>query len=110
MVSFNVIISPKALLQISEYVDYIQYTLLNTQAAKSVWADALDTTTRLESIAGSMEPCKHPKLKEHGYYAILFSAHRYVMLYRIEDKTVYVDAVYHELQDYQNTFAKDLNE
>ena len=70
--------------------------------------DALETANRLESVAGSLEPCGHPKLKEYGYYPIFFSRHRYVMLYRIEGSNAYVDAVYHELQDYQNTFAKDL--
>ena len=31
------------------------------------------------------------------------------MLYRIENATVYVDAIYHQLQDYENTFADELN-
>lgn len=108
MVSYNVIISPKALSQLEEYIDYIQYTLFNNQGARAVWEDALETANRLESVAGSLEPCSHPKLKEYGYYPILFSRHRYVMLYRIDGSTAYVDAVYHELQDYQDTFAKDL--
>lgn len=37
MDSFNVIISPKALSQLNSYIDYLQYTLLNDQAAYSVW-------------------------------------------------------------------------
>lgn len=41
MDSYDVIISPKALLQLDKYIDYIQYTLLNEQAAKSVWQDAI---------------------------------------------------------------------
>jgi hypothetical protein len=43
MDSFNVIISPKALSQLNSYIDYLQYTLLNDQAAYSVWQDALET-------------------------------------------------------------------
>jgi hypothetical protein len=31
------------------------------------------------------------------------------MLYRVEGTTAYVDAVYHQLQDYENTFADELN-
>ena len=46
MDSFKVIISPKALAQLNDYIDYIQYTLLNPQAAKSVWEDAIGTTER----------------------------------------------------------------
>ena len=108
MVSYKVITTPKALSQLNSYIDYIQFTLLNNQAAEAVWEDAVETVERLETVAGIHEPCKHPKLKAYGYYPILFSRHRYVMLYRTEDNTVYVDAVYHELQDYESTFSKDL--
>ena len=37
MDSFEVIVSPEALEQLESYIDYLQYTLFNTQAAKSVW-------------------------------------------------------------------------
>ncbi len=30
------------------------------------------------------------------------------MLYRIEGTTAYVDAIYHQLQDYENIFADEL--
>ena len=79
MVSYNVVISPKALSQLNDYIDYIQYTLFNSQAAEAVWSDALETTVRLETIAGSLQPCSHPKLKEYGYYPILFTDHNDVI-------------------------------
>lgn len=109
MDSYNVTISPKALSQLSSYIDYIQYTLLNDQAARSVWQDALETRDRLSMTAGSLKYCAHPLLKEHGYRAIHFKQHRYTMLYRVEGADVYVDAVYHQLQDYENIFADELN-
>ena len=31
-----------------------------------------------------------------------FQKYRYFMLYRIEDDVVYVDDIFHELQDYEN--------
>lgn len=31
-----------------------------------------------------------------------FLNHRYFMLYRIEDHVVFVDNIFHELQDYEN--------
>lgn len=110
MDSYNVIISPKALAQLESYIDYLQYTLLNDQAARSVWQDARETQTRLSSVAGSLRYCTHPKLREEGYRAINFQRHRYLMLYRTEGTTAYVDAIYHQLQDYENTFADELNE
>lgn len=109
MDSFNVIISPKALFQLNSYIDYLQYTLLNDQAARNVWQDALETRKRLSEAAGSLDFCTHPLLKKNGYHIIHFLRHRYLMLYRIEGRTVYVDAIYHQLQDYENIFADDLN-
>lgn len=108
MVSYNVITSPKALQQLESYIDYIQYTLFNNEAADSVWQDALNTVTELENVAGSLLPCKHPKLKKLGYHPMFFLAHQYVMLYRLEGTTVFVDGIYHQLQDYENLFAKDI--
>ncbi len=110
MVSFNVIISPKALSQLNSYIDYLQYTLLNDQAAYNVWQDALETRSQLSRVAGSLKLCTHPQLKKHGYRAISFMRHRYLMLYRIDGTTVYVDAIYHQLQDYENTFANELEQ
>ena len=37
-----------------------------------------------------------------GYHRINFLSHRYFMLYRIENNTVYVDNIFHELQDYES--------
>lgn len=108
MDSFDVIISPKALSQLNDYIDYLQYTLLNDQAANDVWQDALETRDQLSKVAGSLKLCTHPQLKKHEYHIIHFMRHRYIMLYRIENTTAYVDAIYHQLQDYENTFADEL--
>ena len=91
------IISPKALTQLNDYIDYIQYTLLNEQAAYNVWQDALETREQLSKVVGSLKLCAHPQLRKHGYHIIHFLRHRYLMLYRIEGTTAYVDAIYHQL-------------
>ena len=109
MDSYNVIISPKALSQLNSYIDYIQYTLLNVQAALSVWKDAMETRNRLSTMAESLKLCAHPQLKNLGYHAIHFKNHRYIMLYRIDGADVFVDAIYHQLQDYENNFVNEEN-
>ncbi len=105
---FDVIVTPKALSQLDDYISYIQYTLMSEQAAKAVWEDAVDTTIELEKVAGSLKPCDNEDLAMLGYHKINFMRHRYLMLYRIDGKTVYVDAIYHQLQDYENTFLESL--
>lgn len=109
MVSYKVIISPKALRMLEDYIDYIQYELHNENAVRSVWEDTLETVNALETIAGSLHKCINAELNRLGYYKINFKYHRYVMLYRIENKTVYIDAIYHSLQDYENIFLDELS-
>lgn len=106
---YEVIISPKALSQLDNYIDYIHYTLFNFQAARSVWQDAMKTCDTLATAAGSLKFCSHPQLKQLGYHSITFHQHKYIMLYRLNGKTAYVDAIYHQMQDYENLFAKELH-
>ena len=109
MVLYDVVISPGALLQLNAYIDYIQYTLLNPQAAARVWQDALETRERLTAAAGSLALCVNPELRRLGYRCIGFNRHKYVMLYRVDGTTVYVDAIYHMQQDYEHTFADEIH-
>ena len=53
--------------------------------------------------AGSLKLCDNPRLESLGYHRINFQKHRYFMLYRIENGVVFVDDIFHELQDYENT-------
>ena len=108
MVSYKVIVSPKALAQLDDYVSYVHYTLLNPIAAKSMLNDAKKTRKTLSTVAGSLKPCDHPKLRELGYHALKFEKHDYAMLYRVDGETAYVDGIYHMMQDYENLFASEL--
>lgn len=87
-------------------MDYIVYTLFNDAAAKSVLADARETREALSKVASSLRYCEHPELRKREIRAIFFRRHQYVMLYRIEGTIVFVEAVYHQKQDYENVFSK----
>ena len=60
------------------------------------------TTKKLKYVADSLKVCDNPRLQSLGYRRINFQQHRYFMLYRIENVVVYVDDIFHELQDYEN--------
>lgn len=108
---YDVIISPNALSQLDSYIGYIQYTLLNSQAAYNVWLDAMETRDRLTSTAGSLKPCSHPPAEAARISLCHLSpAQIYHVLYRLDGKTAYVEAIYHQLQDYENLFAKELTD
>ena len=105
MDSYKIQIAPHALQQLNQYVDYIQFTLLNSQAADSVYQDALETIDVLSLSAGSLEFCKSKKLRDLGFRHIKFQKHDYVMIYDTEGNTARIKAIYHELQDYENVFS-----
>ena len=57
---------------------------------------------RFTHVAGSLKLCENPRLRMHGYRRINFLNHRYFMMYRIVENIVFVDNIFHELQDYEN--------
>ena len=59
------------------------------------------TIETLRRVAGSLKYCDNPKLRQLEYRRINFLNHRYFILYRIVDSVVFVDNIFHELQDYE---------
>ncbi len=107
MDTFEVIISPEAKSQLSDYISYIRCSLMNEVAARSVYDDAIETGKRLSLVAGSLAYCKDERLRDLGYKAIYFRHHQYVMIYRIVGQVAYVDGIFHLRQDYENLFARN---
>lgn len=99
---YKVIVSELAEAQLDRIVFYILNDLNNIQAANSVLEDAEQIKLQLSHVAGSLKLCDHPRLSELGYRIIHFKHHQYNMVYRIQDDIVYVEGVYHDLQDYEN--------
>lgn len=106
---YKVIIMPPAKRRLDRYVFYTIETLGNRQAAKAILADARETKKRLSMAADSLRICDNPILEKHGYRKIKFAKHKFVMLYRIQDDTVIVDGMFHELQDYEGIFTDELH-
>ena len=80
----------------------ICYLKKNRQAATNLLKDFEASVEQLKYVANSLKFCSNPKLKMLGYRRIQFLRHRYFMLYRVSDGYVYVDAIFHNLQDYEN--------
>lgn len=96
------IISDKAESQLDQFIYYILVKLGNEQAARNVLEDAEKTKIKLSHVAGNLKLCDNFRLRALGYRTIHFEHHRYLMVYRIDGKNVYVEGIYHELQDYEN--------
>lgn len=99
---YEVVLTGLAREQLDRIIYYILYELKNEQAANSVLEDANNTKLRLSRTAGNLRKCEDSVLQALGYRTIHFKYHKYFMIYRIEGNVVYVDGVYHDLQDYEN--------
>ena len=100
--AYNVVITAEAEEDLNRYIKYLLFDKKSDQAARNVLNDFEATVASLKVVAGSLKLCDNPRLKQLGYRRINFHSHRYFMLYRLEGDTVFVDSIFHELQDYEN--------
>ena len=99
---YKIRITTDAQEDLDRFISYLLIEKQSEQAARNVLNDFDETIDNLKRVAGSLEPCKNSRLRTLGYYKINFLKHRYFMLYRIVDDVVFVDNIFHELQDYEN--------
>lgn len=97
---YKIVLAKDAEEDLDRFVVYLLLEKKSEQAARNLLNDFEATKESLSNVAGSLKLCDNPKLRELGYHRINFLSHRYFMLYRIENGTVYVDNIFHELQDY----------
>lgn len=102
---YRVVIMEDAEEDLNRFVTYLLFEKKSEQAARNLLNDFEETKVSLSKVAGSLKLCDNSKLRESGYRRINFLSHRYFMLYRIEGDTVFVDNIFHELQDYENMMS-----
>lgn len=106
---YEVYITTIAKHQLDRHIAYILSKYKNLQAAREVISDANSTKKRLSMVAGSLPLCEDEVLARHGYRRIFFKKHALFMIYNIEDNIVYVQGIYHRLQDYESVFAQNMS-
>lgn len=99
---YKIVLTKDAEEDLNRFVEYLLFEKRSEQAARNLLNDFEATKVSLSKVAKSLKTCDNPKLKELGYHRINFLSHRYFILYRVENDTVYVDNIFHELQDYEN--------
>lgn len=99
---YEVIVTEDAEEDLNNFLQYLLFVKKSQQAAKNLLNDFEATKQSLSHIAGNLKYCENPLLKKKGYKRINFLAHRYFILYRIEENKVIIDNIFHELQDYEN--------
>ena len=98
---YKVVITKDAEEDLERFVQYLVFEKENTRAAQNVSDDYDATIESLKHVAGSLKLCDSPKLRQLEYRRINFLNHRYFMMYRIVNDIVFVDNIFHELQDYE---------
>lgn len=104
---YNIVVTADAEEDLNGFIRYLLFVKKNEQAAKNVLDDFEDTKNSLKTVAGSFNRCDNQHLQGLRYYRINFLRHRYFMLYRIEGNVVFIDNIFHELQDYENKFFNE---
>ena len=104
----KVVMTRRAQDHLRKFIGYIRKQFKNEQAAKAVMADAKETRNALLLVAESLSYCPDPELAALGYKTIHFKKHRYFFVFEIRCGTVIIEAVYHDLQDYENAFKSDV--
>ena len=99
---YKIVLMRDAEEDLDRFITYLLFEKKSEQAARNLLNDFEATKTSLSNVAGSLKLCDNPKIRALGYRRINFLSHRYFLLYRIAENMVYIDAVFHELQDYEN--------
>ncbi len=99
---YEVVVTKDAEEDLERFIKYLIFEKDNLHAAENVLNDYDATVESLRHVAESLKLCDNPRLRQLKYRRINFLNHRYFMLYRIEDNMVFVDNIFHELQDYEN--------
>lgn len=99
---YRVVVTSDAEKDLDRIIEYLLVEKKNEQAAKSVLDDFEAAKENLKHIAGSLKLCDNPKLKKLGYRRINFLSHRYFMMYRLVGQVVFIDNIFHQLQDYED--------
>ena len=99
---YSIVVTNDAEDDLNRVIQYLLFEKKSKQAAKDVLDDFEKTKEKLKNVAGSLKLCDNHRLKILGYHRINFLKHRYFILYRIESNLVFIDNIFHELQDYEN--------
>ncbi|MBR5596066.1 MAG: type II toxin-antitoxin system RelE/ParE family toxin [Lachnospiraceae bacterium] len=100
--AYKVVVTKDAEADLEQFIRYLLFEKKSEQAARNVLDDYDATIESLKIVAGSLKLCDNPKLRKYEYRRINFLNHRYFMMYRVIENIVYVDNIFHELQDYEN--------
>ena len=104
--AYSIIITERADELIDSCTNYILFKLKNPKAATHL-LDGIDSLyDRLEENPYQFADSRDPFLHSRGYKEALVPEVKYKMIFRIEEKTVYVVGLFHDLEDYASKVSE----
>ena len=88
--------------QIDACIAYIAQTLRNPDAARSVLDDVAVVYERLEHLPEAFPLCRDTCLRAKEYRKVTLPHHNYLLIYRIEERIVYIVGFFHARKNYRN--------
>ena len=105
MACYRVELTDRALAHFRGHIGYIANDLCNPDAALRLWEALGRAIDVLANHPETAPLCVDRALRGFGYRKKRIDGTRYLCLCRVEGDTVWIDGIYHELQDYENLFA-----
>ncbi|HJA57775.1 type II toxin-antitoxin system RelE/ParE family toxin [Mediterraneibacter glycyrrhizinilyticus] len=98
--AYKLIITEKAEEQLDNLVYYLMYKLKNNQASIHL-LDSIDKIyDRLEENPFQFPKSRDVYLQRGGYREAVLTDMDYVIVFRIEETSVYVTGIFHQLENY----------
>lgn len=98
---YNLIITEKAEGLLDKLVYYLVYRLKNEQAAIRLFENLEKIYERLKENPYQFPESRDTNLKCQGYREAILTDMNYVIIFRIEDHSVYIVGVFHQLENYR---------
>lgn len=98
---YKLVITQRAEELLDQCLYYILYQLKNEQAAKYLLDEIDKRYDRFENNPYQFPDCRDNFLKSKGYKEAVVLDMNYIIIFRIEEETVYVHAIFHQLENYK---------
>ena len=98
---YKLVITERAEQLLDHLVYYLLFQLKNEQAAAHLLDAVSNVYERLEENPFQFPECRDAYLKSKQYREATTMDMNYVIIYRVEDGTVYVLGVFHGLESYE---------
>ena len=98
---YKIKVTDRAEKQIENAIQYLAVNLKSIQAAKNLMEDINQAFALLEAFEASFSFCEDSYLASKGYRKYALKKHDYLIIYRVEENTVYLVGFFPVLENYR---------